>query len=77
MVIKLPYETQAGYFSEAATYSQLIEYLRLAAEAAYTIGHYKKANDENLIGQGWLAVGQILEKVVMHVTDLATKGIRQ
>jgi hypothetical protein len=77
MSIKLPYETKAGYFSEAATYSQAIEHLRLAAECMYAIGHHKKANDENLIGLGFLAVGQMLEKVVMHVTDLATKGIRQ
>jgi hypothetical protein len=75
--MRLPYETQGGYFSEAATQSQMIEYLRLAAECGYAIGHHKKANDEDLLGQGWLAIGQLLEQAVIHVTDLATKGIRQ
>jgi hypothetical protein len=77
MAIRLDYETKAGNFSEAETYLQLIEHLRLGCEAAYAIGHYKKANDEELLGQGWLAIGQLLERTCTAVTNLATKGIRQ
>ena len=61
----------------AITYGQLIEHLRLAAEAACVLGHYKKANDDELIGTGFLAIGQLLEKTCVQVTQLATKGIRQ
>ncbi len=77
MAIKLPYDTEAGYFSEGATFAQLIEYLRLAQEAAAAIGHSKKANDDELRGQGFLAIAEMLGRVCMSVTDLATKGIRQ
>lgn len=68
------YETIAGNLDEAATFSRLIERLRLAAEDAYIIGHYKKANDDELIGTGYLAIGQMLEKTVEGVTALATRG---
>lgn len=74
---RLKYETAAGSLSESVTYSQLIEHLRLASEAAYALGHYKKANGSDLIGQGFLAIGQLLERAVTQVTQLATKGIRQ
>lgn len=74
---RLKYETVGGQLSEAITYSQLVEHLRLASEACYALGHYKKANDDELIGQGFLGIGQLLEKAVIQVTQLATKGIRQ
>jgi hypothetical protein len=77
MTIRLPIETRAGIFSEGETFARLIEHLKLAAEDAYLIGHYKKANDDELRGQGYLAVGQMLERVCVSVTDLATKGLRQ
>jgi hypothetical protein len=77
MTNRLPYETSAGNLSETVTYSQLIEHLRLASEAAYVLGHYKKANDDDLVGQGFLAIGQLLERAVTQVTNLATKGVRQ
>lgn len=77
MAIRLPHETKAGHFSEGETFAQLIEHLRLAQEAAAFIGHYKKANDEELVGQGWLGISQMLERTCKAVTDLATKGLRQ
>ncbi len=73
---RLPYETKAGYVSEADTLAQLLEYLRLAEEAAYTIGHLRKAQDDNLVGQGWLAIGEMLKATQLGVTKLATKPMR-
>lgn len=66
------YETEAGQASEAVTYSRLTEHLRLAAEASYVLGHLKKANDDDLIGTGFIGIGQLLERVVGQVTILAT-----
>lgn len=66
------YETIGGQANEAVTYTRLIEHLRLAAEACYTLGHLRKANGDELIGTGFLGVGQLLEKTVATVTDLAT-----
>lgn len=68
------YETVGGQASEAVTYSRLCEHLRLAAEACYTIGHLRKANGDDLIGTGFLGIGQLLEKMVKQVTSLAMKG---
>ena len=68
---RLNYETLAGHLDESGTHMQLIEHLRKAAEAAYIIGHFKKANGDKLIGQGFLAIGQLLEKTVEQVTKLA------
>ena len=76
-MIRLPYETKAGHFSEAETHLQILEYLRLLAEACYSIGHYKKANGDELIGQGYLAMGQLYEQNIRTMTDLATKGVWQ
>lgn len=77
MTIRLPYETEAGNFSEGSSFAQLIEYLRLAQESAAAIGHFKKANDDEFRGQGFLAVAEMLGKTCDHVTDLATRGLRQ
>lgn len=68
------YETVAGQASESVTYSRLCEHLRLAAECCMVLGHLKKANDDELIGTGFLGIGQMLEQVVKKVTQLATGG---
>jgi hypothetical protein len=74
---RLRYDTIGGHLSEAGTYAQLIEHLRLAQEASAMLGHYKKANDNELTGQGFLGISQLLEQVVIRVTKLATKGVTQ
>lgn len=71
------YETEAGQASEAITYSRLCEHLRLAAEACYVLGHLRKANGDELIGTGFLGIGQLLDRMVGQVTTLATKGVLQ
>lgn len=68
---RLNYETRAGQVSEADTYMQLLEYLRLAEEAAYLLGHLRKANDDEVTGQGWLAVGEMLKLTQRNVASLA------
>lgn len=72
-----PYETIAGQADPAITYSRLIEHLKLAAECSMVLGHLRKANGDELIGSGFLGIGQLLEKTCTQVTLLATKGIGQ
>lgn len=74
MTNRLPYETIGGNVDESATYGQLAEHLRLASEAAYTLGHVRKSNDDELNGSGFLGIGQLLERMVTQVTALAMKG---
>ena len=76
MTNRLPYETKAGSLSEGETFAQLIEYLRMAEEACYTLGHWFKAQDDFVKGQGFLAVGEMLKKTGHNVTILATKSDR-
>lgn len=76
MPTRLPYSTTGGQVSEADTFAQLTEYLRLAEEAAYVIGHLRKANDDNLTGTGFLGVGQMLAKVRSQVVEIMTNKPR-
>lgn len=73
---RLPIQTIGGHASESDTFAQLIEHLRLAEEAAAIIGHLRKANDDSLTGQGWLAVSEMLHMTVINVTNFATKAMR-
>jgi hypothetical protein len=68
---RLPYETIAGQASEGETFAQLIEYLTLAEEASNIIGHLRKANDDQFLGQGFLAIGEMLHKTRMNVIKLS------
>ena len=71
MTNRLPYETIGGNVSEADTFSQLMEYLRLAEEAAYLLGHLRKANDDSFQGDLWLKVGERFKQMQGLVTSLA------
>jgi hypothetical protein len=68
------YETKGGAFSEGETFAQLIEYLRLAAEASYSIGHHNNSHNNTMRGDGFVQVGKMLEQVRMNVTRFATTG---
>lgn len=76
---RLIYETKGGHVSEADTFAQLLEYLRLAEEACYVIGHLRKANDDSKggVGQGFLAIGEMLKLTQINVTNLATGKVRR
>ena len=79
MTNRLDYETRAGQVSEADTFTKLLEYLRLAEESCYTLGHITKAQGSahELRGQGWLAVGEMLKLTQTQITKLATGRILQ
>lgn len=69
---RLHYETSGGNVSEADTFAKLIEYLRLAQESCYVLGHLAKANDDDIKGDGWLRVGEGLKRMQAAITVLAT-----
>lgn len=62
--------------TEADIYSQLLEHLRLAEEASYTIGHLHKAQDDFEHGQGFLAVGEMFRMTQINATNIATRKLR-
>jgi len=73
MAIRLPYETKAGEFSEGETIMQALEYCRLLSESCYAIGHFRKANDDFLTGQMFLAYGQAIENMGTALQRTATR----
>ncbi len=62
--------------TEADIFSHLLEQLRLAEEASYTLGHFYKAQDDFEHGQGFLAVGEIFKMSQTNVINIATKSMR-
>ena len=69
---RLDYQTVGGNVSEDLTFLQLLEHLRMAQEACLTLGHLRKAQDDMMLGQGFLAVGEMLKLTIGNVTKLAT-----
>lgn len=63
--------------TESEAFSSLLENLRLAEEAAYSLGHLYKAQDDLAYGQGFLAVGEMLKYTQINVTNIATRSLRQ
>ena len=62
--------------SEADIFSHLLEQLRLAEEASYTLGHFYSAQDDFSHGQGFLAVGEMFKMSQTNVINIATKSMR-
>jgi len=52
-------------------YAELMEHLRKAQEASAMLSHLERANDQQLIAQGWLAVSEMLKRMLHQVTQLA------
>ena len=58
---------------------KLIEHLRLAQEDAAMLAHLNNADGDKMggvIAKGWLGISELIEKMVYHVTQLATKGFQ-
>ncbi len=72
----MKYETRGGQVSEADTFSKLLEHLREAQECAYVLGHLRKANDDKVTGQGFIAIGEMFKMMIRNVTQLATGSLR-
>jgi hypothetical protein len=62
--------------TEADIFSHLLEQLRLAEEASYTLGHFYKAQDDFEHGQGFFAVGEMFKYTQTNVINIATKSMR-
>lgn len=67
------YETLAGKVSLADTYNKLYDLLRQAQDQAAMLGHLYKAQDEELRGQGFLAVSELLGRMA-HQTNRLAQG---
>ncbi len=73
---RLKIESLGGQPSEGDTFAQLIEHLTLAEEACNTLGHLRRMQDDKVLGQGWLAIGEMLHMTRINCTNLATRKLR-
>jgi len=71
------YELKAGMLSEGETYHKIIDLLDQLMDQISILGHYKKENGDELIGQGFLAIAEMLRIVRVQLTNLATGKIRK
>lgn len=70
----MTYETKGGAFSEGEAFAKGVEYLRLATEQFYAIGHYNNGHNNTVRGDGFVQVGHLLERVRVNITKFATSG---
>ena len=71
------YELKAGMLSEGETYAKIIDQMDQLMDQVFVLGHYKKENGDELIGQGFLAIGEMLKLTRIQLTNLATGKIRK
>jgi hypothetical protein len=71
------YERKGGNFSEGDTFMKIIDLLAQLESQCLILGHYKKENGDELIGQGFLAVGEMMKMTTITVTNLATGKMRR
>jgi hypothetical protein len=68
------YETIGGTISLSDTQAKLVHHLREAQDQAATAGHILKSygnSKDDILGQGWLAVSEMLGNTVLMVTKLS------
>lgn len=59
--------------TKSEEFAKLVEYLRKAQESAYNIAHLT-VDESELNAKGWRGIGELLGKMVLQVTQFATKG---
>ena len=70
------YETKAGTFSEADTYTKILDLLDQLRDQYNIMGHNKKMQGHDLVGQGFIAIGEMIKVVRVQTTNLATGKMR-
>lgn len=71
------YETKGGSPSRSDIFSKFIHLTREAQSQAALLGHLYQAQgqeSDKLIGQGWLGISELLGRLVIQCTEMATKG---
>lgn len=69
-------ELLGGVPDTALTYKKLVDHLREAQDCAAVLGHLHGPNDQ-LHGQGWLAVSEQLGNMTSIIAQLAARGFKK
>lgn len=62
--------------TQGEKFAEFIEHVRKAQEAAAMLGHLAKANDDDMMGQGWLAISEMMKLTCINATKLATRRLQ-
>lgn len=66
-----------GVPTQGEAFAKLLEHLRLAQEDSAMLAHLHQANDKHSgKALSWLAVSELLKKMVHQVTELAKRGMQ-
>jgi hypothetical protein len=65
-----------GVPTKGECFSELMEHLRKAEEAAAMLSHLANANDDRKMAIGWLHASELFKKMQGQVTTLATRGLQ-
>jgi hypothetical protein len=68
---RLDYQTSAGAFDTRVTFSQLIEFCRLAQEDFRTLADWAKVHESKVKARAWLQLADNFEKIIAVLTGLA------
>lgn len=73
------YERKGGTFSEADTYTKIIDLLDQLQDQFDVMGHNLKMQGpaHELKGQGFLAIGEMMKVIRIQATNLATGKMRR
>jgi hypothetical protein len=64
MTNRLPYQTTGGAFSASITFSQLIEFIRLAQEDCRALADWAKVYESRPKAKAWTAIAENFDKIV-------------
>lgn len=70
------WETSAGIPTPGLLFAQISEKLRELQELTAMMGHVQKVNDNELVGQGWLGISEMMKLTLHNVTKLAKRGLQ-
>lgn len=71
--------TIGGRPSRGETFTKLLHHLREAQDMAAVMSHLSNTEDgsgDRLHAQGWLAIEELIKRMVKQITELAMKGIQ-
>ncbi len=70
MTNRLDYQTLGGDFSASITFSQLIEFCRLAQEDCRALADWALIHESKVKAKAWLAIADDFEKIIPILAHL-------
>lgn len=67
---RLDYQTLGGDFSASITFSQLIEFCRLAQEDCKSLADWAKIHESRAKAKAWMAIADNFEKIIPILAHL-------